>query len=611
MGETIEHISQSEAVDKSQNISIAYYDYDSYQNFIINTQDGNTTYKKFLENVFGTRIKNKSTIKSKIKDIDFNSDEFISDFLMLREDQATKKYTLLKKQLIGLENVLTTTIKIIDNNVSKDINDKEIPCIIEFSVKKNTFKNNADRKNSSVKCYVNNSVTYRGGESIAFEGDWYHVGNKDVYGADLYDLLYQMNNFSFVVHVISPYLKYMDAGKTRIDISSFIQSFLEKLNKAIAKENRKFSSGNKRVNNRAIMREYVTEAFNLASDNGRYAITARQIWYKMREISGIEEKKNTYTDFTQNILTEWIDDNPEFEDKVNFSDRGNFYVNGSQNGLGTANVRNFLNEIGTAQNVFKCYGGINSNIHIEPDFDLKYKYDKVLYIEKTGFDAIFKAEKIGEKYNMIIVSGQGFSTRAAKTLLYQFQQMGMKLYCLHDLDISGIYILESFATPNKKFKNTIYMENLGVTFADIQKYNIVPEIVEKKKEDIAKLENLPSEYKEFFDTGTSFRRVELNAFTTAQILEIIDNKLCFVNNLPTINLEETLSIDHNAIKETALMRLVSEKYKKQLSDIYVPIDLSEYTAKYTVKAAKNEIPELEEHLIQQYQEVIANKLNIS
>lgn len=331
----------------------------------------------------------------------------------------------------------------------------------------------------------------------------------------------------------------------------------------------------------------------------------------MREISGIEEKKNTYTDFTQNILTEWIDDNPEFEDKVNFSDRGNFYVNGSQNGLGTANVRNFLNEIGTAQNVFKCYGGINSNIHIEPDFDLKYKYDKVLYIEKTGFDAIFKAEKIGEKYNMIIVSGQGFSTRAAKTLLYQFQQMGMKLYCLHDLDISGIYILESFATPNKKFKNTIYMENLGVTFADIQKYNIVPEIVEKKKEDIAKLENLPSEYKEFFDTGTSFRRVELNAFTTAQILEIIDNKLSNVNNLPTINLEETLSIDHNAIKETAFMRLVSEKYKKQLSDIYVPIDLSEYTAKYTVKAAKNEIPELEEHLIQQYQEVIANKLNIS
>ena len=60
---------------------------------------------------------------------------------------------------------------------------------------------------------------------------------------------------------------------------------------------------------------------NMASDNGRYAITARQIWYKMREISGVEEKKHTYADFTQEILTEWIDDNPEYEDKVNFSDR--------------------------------------------------------------------------------------------------------------------------------------------------------------------------------------------------------------------------------------------------------------------------------------------------
>lgn len=71
----------------------------------------------------------------------------------------------------------------------------------------------------------------------------------------------------------------------------------------------------------------------------------------MREISGIEEKKNTYADFTQNILTEWIDDNPEYEDKINFSDRGNFYVDGSQNGLGTANVRSFINSIGTAQNM--------------------------------------------------------------------------------------------------------------------------------------------------------------------------------------------------------------------------------------------------------------------
>lgn len=359
------------------------------------------------------------------------------------------------------------------------------------------------------------------------------------------------------------------------------------------------------------MRDYVTDAFNMASDNGRYAITARQIWYKMREISGIEEKKHTYADFTQEILTEWIDDNPEYEDKVNFSDRGNFFVDGSQNGLGTANVRSFINTIGTSQNIFKCYGGISSNIHIEPDFDLIYKYDKVLYIEKTGFDAIFKAEKVGEKYNMIIVSGQGFSTRAAKTLLYKFQQMGLKLYCLHDLDISGIYILDSFGTPNKKFKECINMENLGVTLEDVEKYHIEPEKVDIKQEDKKKLKNLSYEYRKFFDAGTFYRRVELNAFTTAQILEILENKLSAINNLPTINLEESLNVDHKAIRETAFMRIMAEKYREQLDKIHVPIDLSTYKGKYTVDMAKEEIPDIEERLIERYEREIAQKLNIS
>lgn len=212
---------------------------------------------------------------------------------------------------------------------------------------------------------------------------------------------------------------------------------------------------------------------------------------------------------------------------------------------------------------------------------------------------------------MIIVSGQGFSTRAAKTLLYQFQEMGMKLYCLHDLDISGIYILDSFATPNKKFKNIIYMENLGVTIEDIRKYNIEPEKVEIKKEDRSKLENLSYEYQQFFNAGTHYRRVELNAFTTAQILEIIDEKLSRVQNLPTVNLETSLNIDHKAIKETAFMRIMSDKYTDELSKINVPIDLSQYKGRYTLETAKKEIPEIEEDLILLYEQEIEKKLNIS
>ena len=195
--------------------------------------------------------------------------------------------------------------------------------------------------------------------------------------------------------------------------------------------------------------------------------------------------------------------------------------------------------------------------------------------------------------------------------LDNLKEMGMKLYCLHDLDISGIYILDSFATPNKKFKNIIYMENLGVTIEDIRKYNIEPEKVEIKKEDRSKLENLSYEYQQFFNAGTHYRRVELNAFTTAQILEIIDEKLSRVQNLPTVNLETSLNIDHKAIKETAFMRIMSDKYTDELSKINVPIDLSQYKGRYTLETAKKEIPEIEEDLILLYEQEIEKKLNIS
>lgn len=605
---------KAEPTDKSKNISLSYYDYDTYKRFICDTQDGNVTYKQFLGEYFGTRVKNASRIKCKIKDIDFKSEEFIKDFLELKNSQQSKKYTLLKSQMIGLEHTLNTSMIIEDeDSVFIGLNDRVIPCIVEFTVQKKALKSDLPKETYvDIDCYINNSITYRDGWSVCFQNGYYKIGNKTVYASNLYELLSGYTNFSFTFHIISPYLKFLDAGKTEVDISSFFDELLEKLNKAIVKENRTFSAGScKRVSNREIMRDYVTEAFNRASSNGRYAITARQIWYKLREIAPIDEKKNTYTDFTQKILTEWIDENPEYEDKVNFSDRGNFYVDGKQMGLGTANVRSFINTMGMASNQFKCFGGVTNSIHIEEDFDLEYKYDKVLYIEKTGFDAIFKAEKIGERYNMIIVSGQGFSTRAAKSLLYEVQQRGLKLYCLHDLDISGVFIFESFRNVNMKFKNEIFIEDLGVTFEDVERYGIQPELVEIKKNDTEKLRSLPYEYQKFFDGGSMYRRVELNAFTTEQMLEILERKLSAINNLPTINLESSLKVDHNAIKQTAFMRVMEDKYKEQLEEIIVPIDLSAYNDKYTVARAKDEIPNIEKQLVLLYEKEIEKKLNIS
>lgn len=117
--------------------------------------------------------------------------------------------------------------------------------------------------------------------------------------------------------------------------------------------------------------------------------------------------------------------------------------------------------------------------------------------------------------------------------------------------------------------------------------------------------------KRFFDGGTYYNRVELNAFTTEQILEIMDRKLSSINNLPKINLMNTFDVDHAALRDVAFMRVMSRKYRDKLSDIYVPCDLSVYVGQYTVDVAKKAIPEIKDNLILQYEKEIEEKLNIS
>lgn len=121
---------------------------------------------------------------------------------------------------------------------------------------------------------------------------------------------------------------------------------------------------------------------------------------------------------------------------------------------------------------------------------------------------------------------------------------------------------------------------------------------------------MSDEYRSFFDGVTHYNRVELNAFTTEQILEIMDRKLSAVNNLPKINLVNTFDVDHEALRDVAFMRVMGRKYKDRLSDIYVPCDLSPYEGRYTVDIAKKAIPQIKDELILQYEHEIEKKLNI-
>lgn len=582
-----------EPCNRSENTNISFYTLDQFIE-LVRRQDPKNTYKKFLQETFSKRVSDASSLTGKISAIEYNTSSFVDDFKRIQTAQTRKAFTALEKHMIGLKNHFSITEP-----------DSRIPYVVEYDVRELTEK----VEHLQCDCYANNSITYYDAWSVSFSGNNYSIGTrKTEYSSNLYELLEPYRDYHFRLHFICPNLKYKDTGKTTFDISGIIQFLCDSLKKAINKEHRHFTSTKEKpVSNRELMRKNLDTAFNMASDNGKYSITARQIFYKLREITGVSS--NTYNDFTQEILTEWLTEHPKAEEKVFFSDRGNFYLDGKQVGLGTDSVKRLIDAEGTEQNAFRVSSGIDDNIYITPDFDIKYRYDKALYIEKTGFDGIFKAEGVQEKYNMIIVSGQGFGTRAAKTLLWYLQKKGIRLFCMHDLDYSGMNIINGLRNPNDKFEHPLSITDLGITLADVEQYGIIPEKVpaDKKSMSVDRSKYTKQEQKFFFhDEYTA--RVELNAFTTAQILEIIDRKLSGVDCLPRVNIADVLHVDAEKIKETAFVRAMRDSFFYILDGIDVS-DISMDAEQLTVQEAEERAPAIIENMIVKCEKDIVQILN--
>lgn len=161
---------------------------------------------------------------------------------------------------------------------------------------------------------------------------------------------------------------------------------------------------------------------------------------------------------------------------------------------------------------------------------------------------------------------------------------------------------------NDKFKHDLEMVDLGITPEDVLNYGIVPEQIEKIDTDT--LATFDYEHRNFFNNGNTSQRVELNAFSTEQLLDIIDKKLKDQSNLPVVNISDSLQIDNKVLREVAFMRVLKSKYASQLEKINMLCDLSAYDGKYTMNEAKKVIPEIKERLINQYQQEIMEKIAI-
>jgi hypothetical protein len=168
---------------------------------------------------------------------------------------------------------------------------------------------------------------------------------------------------------------------------------------------------------------------------------------------------------------------------------------------------------------------------------------------------------------------------------------------MHDLDAYGMVIYEAMRWANDKFKHDINIMDLGVTPADVKKYNIVPERIKAGKNDLSKL---PLEYQEFFKNNKGHsQRVELNSFTTEQLLEIIDDKLKNTNCLPEVDISKVIQINLQKYKEFAVFQLVKSKYEKMLSGVSIDNieDIYPATTNMTYHVMVKLIPEIKRKIL--------------
>ena len=161
----------------------------------------------------------------------------------------------------------------------------------------------------------------------------------------------------------------------------------------------------------------------------------------------------------------------------------------------------------------------------------------MLFCEKDGFWSLFEAVKLGERYDLAIMSTKGTSVTAARTLIDAMIKDGISVYCVRDFDFVGFNIAGMLARDTRRYAwDSKGAVDFGLRLADVKAWGLASErvyykngkriltatheirakIVEPLRADGATEEEIT-----FLET----HRVELNAFTSGDLVKWIEAKL--------------------------------------------------------------------------------------
>ena len=215
------------------------------------------------------------------------------------------------------------------------------------------------------------------------------------------------------------------------------------------------------------------EAYFKASANGTLPAHARQVMYAARpyiiENAYREIGKDFDQYFTQTLLPDYIEEQG-VDWNVVYDARGNFSEphTDARFALGTLQARGYLAEIKRHE-----IPGLSFSVWEKhyPTIGPRNRYSAILFTEKEGFNPLFKATNLAERYDLAIMSTKGMSVTAARELLDGVcKEQSIPLLVLHDFDKAGFSILGTLHQDTRRYKfNTSFkVIDLGLRLGDVE-----------------------------------------------------------------------------------------------------------------------------------------------
>jgi hypothetical protein len=287
--------------------------------------------------------------------------------------------------------------------------------------------------------------------------------------------------------------------------------------------------------------EVMEEAYLKASNDGHYPAHARQVMYAARpHIQEMAERQLDDQYFCQTLLPDYLIEHPDetADWDVVFDARGHFTEPHTNKvvPLGTIDVRDYLGDVEN-HSVSEPEITLSKHDRLFPTKGPLHRFSAILFIEKEGFMPLFEKVHLAECYDLAIMSTKGLSVTASRLLVEMLcAEHDIPLLVLHDFDKSGFSIVGTLQRDTRRyeFQHTIKVIDLGLRLPDVEACGLQSESVHYGKSDPSwnlRENGATREEIKFLCEGRAFgygyagRRVELNAFTSADLLSWVEGKL--------------------------------------------------------------------------------------